>query len=130
MVAADIPSITVSMRGLVCFDVALRTANSDLHSGLWGGTVPNAALVAARLAAALHDKDGRVTIPGFYDDVRELSEQEATSLASIPFDEAHFCAQAGVSYLEGEAGRSAYERTGARPTAELVGFHAGYGGPG
>jgi acetylornithine deacetylase/succinyl-diaminopimelate desuccinylase-like protein len=130
MVAANIPSITVSMRGLVCFDVALRTANSDLHSGLWGGTVPNAALVAARLAAGLHDKDGRVTIPGFYDDVRELSEQEATSLASIPFDEAHFCAQAGVSYLEGEAGRSAYERTGARPTAELVGFHAGYGGPG
>ncbi len=130
MEAADIPSTTVSMRGLVSFDVTLRTARSDLHSGLWGGTVPNAALVASRLAAGLHDADGRVTVPGFYHDVRELTEQEARSLAAIPFDDAEFLRQAGVPYLEGEAGRTPYERIGARPTAELVGMHAGYGGPG
>lgn len=129
MVAPDLPSTTLSMRGLVSFDVALRTARSDLHSGIWGGTVPNAAVVVARLAAALHDQDRRVTIPGFYDDVKELSEEEARSLAAIPFDEAKFCQQAGVAYLEGEAGRRPYERTGTRPTAEVVGLHAGYGGP-
>jgi acetylornithine deacetylase/succinyl-diaminopimelate desuccinylase-like protein len=130
MEAPDVPSTTVGMRGLVAFDVALRTATSDLHSGIWGGTVPNAALLAARLAAQLHDADGRVTVPGFYDDVCELSEEEATSLAAVPFDEDHFLRQAGVPYLEGERGRSAYERTGTRPTAEVVGIHSGYGGPG
>ncbi len=130
MVAPDIPSTTLSMRGLVCFDIALRTAKSDLHSGLWGGTVPNAALLAARIAASLHDGLGRVTVPGFYDRVRELSDEETRSLGSVPFAEAEFCSQAGVSYLEGEAGRTPYERTGTRPTAEVTGLHAGYGGPG
>jgi acetylornithine deacetylase/succinyl-diaminopimelate desuccinylase-like protein len=130
MVATDIPSTTVSMRGLTAFDVQLRTASSDLHSGIWGGTVPNAALVAARMASRLHDADGRVTIPGFYEDVRELTEEEAQSLASVPFDEEDFCRKAGVRYLEGERGRSPYERTGTRPTAEVVGIHSGYGGPG
>jgi acetylornithine deacetylase/succinyl-diaminopimelate desuccinylase-like protein len=130
MEAPDIPSTTVSMRGLVSFDVTLRTARSDLHSGIWGGTVPNAALVAARLVDRLHDADGRVTLPGFYDDVRELTPQEAASLAAIPFDEAEFRRQAGVAYLEGETGRSPFERVGARPTAEVVGLHSGYGGPG
>ncbi len=130
MVASDIPSMTVSLRGLVAFDVTVRTARSDLHSGIWGGTVPNAALVAARLVDGLHDSDHRVTLPGFYDRVRELSPQEARSLADIPFEEVEFCAQAGVSELEGEAGRTPYERTGTRPTAEVVGLHSGYGGPG
>lgn len=130
MLAADIPSTTVSMRGLVCFDIALRTAASDLHSGIWGGTVPNAALEAARLAASLHDSQRRVAVPGFYDDVRELSEEEASSLAAAPFEEATFCRQAGVPYLVGEAGRSPYERTGTRPTAEVVGLTSGYAGPG
>ena len=130
MVASDIPSTTLSMRGLVGFDVALRTAKSDLHSGLWGGTVPNAAIVATRLAANLHDGLGRVNLPGFYDRVRELSEEETLSLGSVPFDEAEFCGQAGVAYLEGESGRTPYERTGTRPTAEVTGLHAGYGGPG
>ena len=129
MVAPDVPSTTVSIRGLVAFDVALRTATSDLHSGLWGGTVPNAALVAARMVASLHDENARVTVPGFYDRVRELSEEEARSLALVPFDEKDFSHLAGVAYLEGERGRSPYERTGTRPTAEVVGLHSGYGGP-
>jgi acetylornithine deacetylase/succinyl-diaminopimelate desuccinylase-like protein len=118
------------MRGLVAFDVVVRTAPADLHSGIWGGTVPNAALVAARMAAALHDERRRVTIPGFYDDVRELSPEEAASLNAIPFDEAEFRRTAGVAYLEGEEDRTPRERTGTRPTAELVGIHSGYGGPG
>jgi acetylornithine deacetylase/succinyl-diaminopimelate desuccinylase-like protein len=131
MIAPDVPSTTVGMRGLVAFDVALRTASIDLHSGMWGGTVPNAALVAARLAAALHDDDGRVTLPGFYDHVRALSAAEQASLAAQPFDEDAFRATAGdVAYLEGEAGFTPIERIGVRPTAEVVGLHGGYGGPG
>jgi len=130
MVAPDIPSTVLSMRGLVTFDVVLRTGSSDLHSGIWGGTVPNAALTAARMVASLHDGHGRVTLPGFYDRVRELSAQEARSLVEVPFDEANFCRQAGVAFLEGEEGRSPYERTGARPTAEVVGIHSGYGDAG
>jgi acetylornithine deacetylase/succinyl-diaminopimelate desuccinylase-like protein len=131
MIAPDVPSTTVGMRGLVAFDVALRTASVDLHSGMWGGTVPNAALVAARLAAGLHDPRGRVTLPGFYDAVRELSPAEKASLAAQPFDEAEFRAAAGeVPYLDGEASYTPLERVGVRPTAEIVGLHSGYGGPG
>ncbi|MGH9055390.1 MAG: M20/M25/M40 family metallo-hydrolase, partial [Acidimicrobiales bacterium] len=104
---------------------------TDLHSGMWGGTVPNAALVAARLVASLHDSDGRVTLPGFYDAVRPLSDEEQASLDAQPFDEADMRAAAGgVGYLEGEAGYSPLERIGVRPTAEVVGLHSGYGGPG
>ena len=130
MVAADIPSTTLSTRGLAGFDVTLRTAKSDLHSGIWGGTVPNAAVEAARLVAGLHDAGGRATLPGFYDRVRELSKTELGSLASVPFDAEEFCRKAGVKQLEGEAGRTAYERIGTRPTAEVVGLHTGYEGPG
>jgi acetylornithine deacetylase/succinyl-diaminopimelate desuccinylase-like protein len=131
MIAPDVPSATVGMRGLVAFDVALRSASVDLHSGMWGGTVPNAALVAARLAAGLHDEWGRVTLPGFYDAVRALTPVEQDSLAARPFDEAQFRAAAGgVPYLEGEAGYSPLERVGVRPTAEIVGLHSGYAGPG
>ncbi|MGH9076165.1 MAG: dipeptidase [Acidimicrobiales bacterium] len=130
MISPEVPSTTVSLRGLVAFDVALRSAPADLHSGQWGGTVPNAALIAARLAASLHDAQGRVAIPGFYDRVRPLSAAEAASLDRQPFDEAAFRAQAGVAYLEGEAGRSPLERIGTRPTAEVVGIRGGYDGPG
>jgi acetylornithine deacetylase/succinyl-diaminopimelate desuccinylase-like protein len=131
MIAPDVPSSTVSMRGLVAFDVALRTARLDLHSGMWGGTVPNAADLAATIVAALHDGDRRVTIPGFYDRVRGLSPAEQHSLDAQPFDEAGFREQAGgVGYLVGEKGFSALERVGVRPTAEVVGIHGGYGGPG
>jgi acetylornithine deacetylase/succinyl-diaminopimelate desuccinylase-like protein len=130
MLAPDLPSSTVGMRGLVGFDIALRTGSIDLHSGTWGGAVPNAALLAAEVAAALHDDQHRVAIPGFYDRVRELSDSEAASLARIPFDEGAFCRQAGVAYLVGEAGHTPLEWVGSRPTAEVVGIHSGYGGPG
>ena len=130
MLAPDLPSTCVAMRGLVAFDVSVRTARGDLHSGLFGGAVPNAARVAAELAAALHDADGRVTVPGFYDDVRTLSAAEQASLAAIPFDADVWMAQAGVTALEGEAGRTTLERIGSRPTAEIVGIRGGYAGEG
>jgi acetylornithine deacetylase/succinyl-diaminopimelate desuccinylase-like protein len=130
MVAPDIPSVCVGMRGLVGFDVTVRTSHIDLHSGMWGGAVPNAARVAAELAAQLHDADGRVNVPGFYDRVRTLAPRELRSLASVPFDEATFKRQAGVAYLQGEAGHSTLERIGTRPTAELVGISSGYQGEG
>jgi acetylornithine deacetylase/succinyl-diaminopimelate desuccinylase-like protein len=130
MIAPDIPSITVGMRGLVAFDVDLVTSTTDLHSGSWGGTVPNAARMAAELVAALHDADERVTLPGFYDRVRPLSPAEALSLAAQPFDEALFMRQAGVHALVGEAGFTPIERTSTRPTAEVVGLGGGYQGPG
>jgi acetylornithine deacetylase/succinyl-diaminopimelate desuccinylase-like protein len=119
------------MRGLVGVDVALRTASIDLHSGMWGGTVPNAARLVAELVAALHDEHNRVTVPGFYDRVAAVSPAEQASLDRQPFDEAEFRAQAGgVGYLEGEAGYSPVERIGVRPTAEVVGIRGGYAGPG
>jgi acetylornithine deacetylase/succinyl-diaminopimelate desuccinylase-like protein len=130
MLARDVPSVCVSMRGLVAFDVTLRTGTIDLHSGSWGGTVPNAARLAAEVAAAMHDDDERVTLPGFYDRVLALSEAEQKSLAAQPFDEDAYLAQAGVRYLVGEAGYTPLERTGSRPTAEVTGITAGYHGPG
>lgn len=131
MLAPDLPSVTMSMRGLVAFDVAVRTATIDLHSGSWGGTVPNAARLVAELIAELHDPAGRVAIDGFYDRVRPLSPAEQASLDAQPFDEAAFRAKAGhVGYLEGEEGFSPLERIGVRPTAEVVGIRGGYAGPG
>ncbi|MDQ1428824.1 MAG: hypothetical protein QOK39_2300 [Acidimicrobiaceae bacterium] len=130
MIAPDVPSITVGMRGLVAVDIELTTSTTDLHSGLWGGTVPNAARVAAELVAALHDDEGRVTIGGFYDRVRPLSPSEAASLSAQPFDEAEFMGHAGVEALPGETGFTPIERTTTRPTAEVVGISGGYQGPG
>jgi acetylornithine deacetylase/succinyl-diaminopimelate desuccinylase-like protein len=130
MVAPDVPSFCTGMRGLVVFDVHLRTADGDLHSGSFGGAAPNAARLAAELAAALHDERGRVTLPGFYDRVRPLTVAERASFAALPLDDATWAAAAGVRYVEGEEGFTAIERTWARPTAEVVGIHAGYGGEG
>ncbi|MCI3949713.1 MAG: acetylornithine deacetylase/succinyldiaminopimelate desuccinylase-like deacylase [Acidimicrobiales bacterium] len=130
MVAPDVPSTCVGMRGLVAFDVALRTGAADLHSGLFGGAVPNPAHHLARLVADLHDDEGRVTLPGFYDRVRPLTEAEEASLAAVPFDEAAWMRSAGVGRLEGEAGRSTLERIGTRPTAEVTGIGVGYTGEG
>ncbi|MCA1691060.1 MAG: dipeptidase, partial [Actinobacteria bacterium] len=130
MWSADVPSTCVAMRGLVAFDVRVRTAIADLHSGLFGGAVPNPAHLIARLVAALHDGDGRVAIPGFYDDVRPLTPAEEESLATIPVDESAWQRMAGVGRLEGEAGRTLLERIWTRPTCEVVGIGVGYTGAG
>lgn len=130
MWSPDVPSVCTGMRGLVAFTVDVRTAAGDLHSGVFGGGVPNAAHVLADLAGGLHDAEGRVTVPGFYDDVRDLTEAETASLRRLPFDEASWMAQAGVRRLEGEAGRATLERVWTRPTGEVVGLAVGYAGPG
>lgn len=130
MLGEEVPSMCIGMRGLVCFDVLLRTAKADLHSGSFGGAVPNAAHVAARLVTALHDERRRVAVPGFYDDVRELTEAERLSFAAVPFDDDHFRRVAGVQRLEGETGATTLERIWSRPTAEVTGIASGYAGDG
>ncbi len=130
MWAPDVPSVCVGMRGLIAYGVEIRTAPVDLHSGLFGGAVPNPAHLIARMVAALHDGDLRVTLPGFYDDVRPLTEAEEASMATIPVDEDAWRAMAGVRRLEGEAGRSLLERIWTRPTCDVVGIAVGYAGAG
>ncbi len=130
MWARDVPSVCVGMRGLVAFDVTVRTADTDLHSGTFGGAVANPAHLIGRLVAALHDTDGRVALPGFYDDVRPLTEAEEASLRLLPFDEELWKASAGARRLDGEAGRTVLERTWTRPTCDVVGIDVGYAGPG
>ncbi len=130
MWAPDVPTTCVGMRGLVAFDVTVRTAAADLHSGLFGGAVPNATHVVAGMVAALHDEHGRVAVPGFYDHVRPLTEAEEASLAAIPVDEEAWREMAGVPRLAGESGRSLLERIWTRPTCDVVGIGAGYQGDG
>lgn len=130
MWSQDVPSMCVGMRGLVAFDVTVTTGREDLHSGSFGGAAPNPNHIVASLVAALHDTDGRVAIPGFYDDVRPLSDQERESLDALPFDEDEWLATAGVSATAGEAGRSILERVWTRPTCDVTGLGGGYAGPG
>ncbi|HEY0165945.1 MAG TPA: dipeptidase [Jatrophihabitans sp.] len=130
MVAEDMPSSVTGMRGLVLADVRFHGPDLDLHSGVFGGAVPNPVTVAARMVAALHDADGRVQIPGFYDDVVELTDLERELMARTPFDEARFLATSKSRALAGEAGYSTLERIGARPTAEVNGIGGGYQGDG
>lgn len=130
MWSATVPSISTGMRGLVAFDVRLRTAGRDLHSGVFGGAVPNAAHWAARLVAALHDRSGRVALPGFYDAVRPLDSTERAAFDALPLDESGWAATASVRCLEGEAGVPLLDRLWARPTCDVTGLHSGYGGDG
>jgi acetylornithine deacetylase/succinyl-diaminopimelate desuccinylase-like protein len=130
MWSQDVPSYCTAMRGLAAFDVTLRTGRIDLHSGSFGGAVPNPAHIAARLVAALHDADGRVTIPGFYDDVVALTDEEKDAFAALPHDDQSWREMAGVGALVGEAGYSTLERIWARPTCDVVGITTGYGGAG
>jgi acetylornithine deacetylase/succinyl-diaminopimelate desuccinylase-like protein len=130
MLAAEIPSTVTGMRGLVACTVDFHGPDLDLHSGVFGGAVPNPATAIARLAGALHDKQGRVRIPGFYDDVVELTDDERALFAKVPHDEAEFLSVAKSRALAGEHGYSTLERIGARPTAEINGIWGGYQGEG
>lgn len=130
MLSVSEPSMCVGMRGLAGFDIRLRTASTDLHSGVFGGAVLNPAHLAARIVAALHDDAGRVAIPGFYDRVRELGPAEQAAMGALPFDETEFRRNAGGAPLAGERGYSVHERTGSRPTCDVVGIGAGYQGEG
>ncbi|MDQ1436826.1 MAG: hypothetical protein QOK43_455 [Acidimicrobiaceae bacterium] len=130
MWSIDVPSVCTGMRGLVAFDIHIRTGRIDLHSGSFGGAVPNPAHLAARLVAALHDGEGRVTVPGFYDDVRPLLPAEKESFERLPFDADKWREMAGVGALVGEVGYTTLERTWSRPTCDVVGITVGYGGAG
>ena len=130
IVAADQPSTVTGMRGLVVCTIDFHGPDLDLHSGQFGGAVPNPATAIARLAGSLHDADGHVQIPGFYDDVRELTDSERELFARVPHDDAEFLAVAKSRALSGEAGYTTLERLGARPTAEVNGIGGGYQGSG
>ncbi len=131
MWAADVPSMCVGMRGVIDGQIDLYGPDRDLHSGSFGGAVPNPLHALAGLLAGLHDEQGRVTLPGFYDKVAALRADERDLIARLPFDEAAWLAEAGHSgAASGEAGFSTLERIWARPTAEINGMWGGHTGPG
>ncbi len=130
MVAEDTPSAVTGMRGLVACTVGFHGPGLDLHSGVFGGAVPNPATEIGRLVGALHDDDGRVQVPGFYDDVLELTDAERALFAKIPSDDKRFLQVTQSRALAGERGFSTLERLGARPTAEVNGLGGGYQGAG
>src|ERR1039458_5240793 len=131
MWAADVPSMCTGMRGLLDAQIDLRGPDTDLHSGSFGGGVPSQAHARAALLAGLHDGDGRVTLPRFYDSVAPLTPAERDLLRRLPFDEKSWLADAGHSQAAaGEAGYTTLERIWARPTAEINGVWGGHTGAG
>ncbi len=130
MVSDFHPTLSYAMRGIAAMEVRVKGPSVDLHSGVYGGAVMNPATAAARLVASLHHDDGRVAISGFYDTVRPLADWERAASAASPISDADLLAQTGVTELFGEAGYSATERIGARPTAEVNGIGGGYQGEG
>jgi acetylornithine deacetylase/succinyl-diaminopimelate desuccinylase-like protein len=130
MAAHDVVSMVTSMRGLIYAEVQLRTAEGDLHSGVFGGTVPNAAATLVELLGRIKDERGRIAIPGWYDDVRELTGEERRNVAALPFDAEEFKRTTGVGDLPGEQGFTPLERIGGRPAADVNGIWAGYTGEG
>ncbi|MFB7777678.1 dipeptidase [Streptomyces bauhiniae] len=130
MWSEETPTVCTGMRGLAECEIRLYGPDQDIHSGSFGGAVPNPATTAARLVAALHDEHGRVTVPGFYDGVVELTERERALFAELPFDETEWLRTAKSHAAQGEAGYSTLERIWARPTAEVNGIGGGYQGAG
>ena len=128
--AEDVPSLTTSVRGLVYWEVAVHGPADDTHSGYYGGVVANPIEALARIIAGLKDAQGRVSVPGFYDGVRELETSERDELSRLPFDEARESKQLGVPMLTGEEGRAPLDRMWFRPTLECNGIWGGYQGPG
>lgn len=130
MYAEEVPSVGTGMRGLVYFEIDLHGPDVELHSGSFGGAVPNPATVLAGLLAGLHDEAGRVALDGFYDRVTPLDPAERAMIGALPFDEAAFLATTGSRATSGEAGFGTLERVWARPTCEVNGLWGGYTGSG
>ena len=126
----DHPALTYSLRGIIAFEVKLHGPSRDLHSGLYGGTVDNPAMALCRMLAQLHDKKGRVAVPGFYDDVAPLSAYERKQMKRFPITESNYRKLLGVPKLFGEAGYTFVEQRSARPTVEINGLTSGYQGAG
>ncbi|MBW8895409.1 MAG: peptidase dimerization domain-containing protein, partial [Acidobacteria bacterium] len=125
-----IPSICYGLRGLVYFQIDLRGTKSDLHSGSFGGAVANPNMVLAQILAQMKDRSGRIKIPGFYDDVRELTAEEREAWKRLPFNERRYAKELGAPKLFGETGYSTLERVWARPTFEVNGLLGGFTGEG
>ncbi len=126
----NLPAITIALRGLMYAQIDVSGPTIDLHSGVHGGAVANPANALAEILAALRGPDGRVRIPGFYDDVVPLSEADRAALAELPFDEEAYRVSLGVPALVGEAGYTTLERRGARPTLDVNGLWGGFTGEG
>ncbi|MDI1354789.1 MAG: dipeptidase [bacterium] len=130
MIANDIPSIDTGLRGLAYMEVEVTGASRDLHSGVYGGAVANPIHILCKLIADCHDENKHITIPGFYDDVMELSKEERSEMAKAPFDLKDYQKDLGIEEVLGEKGYSTIERTGIRPTLEVNGIWGGYIGEG
>lgn len=130
MVSDQIPSLTTGLRGLAYWQVEVTGPNRDLHSGHFGGAVGNPINELCKLIAQMQDADGRITIPGFYDDVVDLTPEERQMIASIPFDEERYRAAIDVDAVYGESGYSTLERNSCRPSFDVCGIWGGYQGEG
>ena len=130
IIANDVPSITVGLRGLSYVEVEVTGPNRDLHSGLYGGAVPNPINVLAEMIASLRDENKVITIPGFYDDVVELTAEERAAMAEAPWNDEDYKASIGLSDIEGEKGYTSMERSSIRPTLDVNGIWGGYTGEG
>jgi acetylornithine deacetylase/succinyl-diaminopimelate desuccinylase-like protein len=130
MLANDVPSITTGLRGLSYVEVEVTGPNRDLHSGLYGGCVANPINVLAKMIASLHDDKGKITIPGFYDKVVELSDEERSEMAKAPFSHEKYCQALDLKDVMGEIGYSTPERGSIRPTLDVNGIWGGYTGEG
>ncbi len=130
LISLNQPSITVGLRGLSYMEVEVTGPNRDLHSGVYGGAVANPANVLSKMIASLHDENGRVNIPGFYDKVVELSMANREILNKAPFDLSEYKKELGIGEIQGEKGYTTLERTGIRPTLDVNGIWGGYTGEG
>ncbi|MGW8256269.1 MAG: dipeptidase [Thermoguttaceae bacterium] len=128
--APGVPSICYGLRGIMCFELRLQGPNRDLHSGSFGGAVTNPANALAKILSGLIDSQGKIQVPGFYDDVVPLSQREQNEFAALPFDERNFFKQIGVEEAVGEEGYTSLERRWARPTFDICGLWGGYQGEG
>ena len=126
MVSAEVPSLTTGLRGLAYWELEVTGPNRDLHSGHFGGAVANPINVLCKIIADITDADGRITIPGFYDDVEELSQEERDMIAQVPFDETKYKQAIDVNALFGEKGYSTLERNSCRPSFDVCGIWGGY----
>jgi succinyl-diaminopimelate desuccinylase len=128
--APGIPAITYGLRGIAYYEIHVQGPNRDLHSGSFGGSVTNPTNALCKIMAGLIDGQGRVTVPGFYDDVTPLTDRERQEFAALPFDEREYFKSVGVAGAVGEAGYTALERRWARPTFDICGIWGGYQGEG
>ena len=129
--APGLPTLCVGLRGMIYTELEVRGAKTDLHSGMYGGAAPNPFVALAQIIAGLKDREGRILIPGFYDDVEAPSAEELATWKSLPFDEEHYRkTEVGSKMLVGEPGYSVLERTWARPTLEVHGMPGGFIGAG